>query len=136
MNYKTTNGGRRRRNSKKRRENNNVVANVPRDECANYDNPSKNTTIGMVKPKSGEEVIVIIKPYNAHNCIRGTVADILTRKEQHTRGHKVRLTNGVVGRTLKIIQHSDRNSKTLKKKSRKKSKKKSKKKKPKKKSKK
>lgn len=67
----------------------------------------KNKTIKRVesqKPSKGDIVRVIIKPYDEGNTKLGVVKDVLTRKEVHTRGHKVRLHNGVVGRLVKIIK--------------------------------
>jgi uncharacterized repeat protein (TIGR03833 family) len=67
----------------------------------------KNKTVKRIesqKPSKGDIVRVIIKPYDEGNTKLGVVKDVLTRKEVHTRGHKVRLHNGVVGRLVKIIK--------------------------------
>lgn len=107
IDYKITKGGRSRYyRIKKQRRNGKVVANVTRIKCAEFDDPSKNPSIGRVKPRVGDKVIIITKPYSAYKCVQGIVKDVLTNKEVHTRGHKVRLKNGVIGRTLKILKGS------------------------------
>jgi uncharacterized repeat protein (TIGR03833 family) len=54
-------------------------------------------------PRIGDKVIIIIKPYQEYNCKTGIVDRLLTKKQIHTRGHKVILHTGDVGRTLKIL---------------------------------
>ena len=54
-------------------------------------------------PRIGDKVIIIIKPYQEYNCKTGIVDRLLTKKQIHTRGHKVMLHTGEVGRTLKIL---------------------------------
>jgi len=56
------------------------------------------------KPSVGDIVRIIIKPYENGVTRMGVVKDVLTKKEVHTRGHKVRLHNNEVGRLLKIIK--------------------------------
>lgn len=56
------------------------------------------------KPSVGDYVEIIIKPYNAYNTEKGVVEQVLTKKKKHTRGHKVRLVSGRVGRTVKILR--------------------------------
>jgi len=83
-----------------------VYGEVSRIKCAEYDNPKTNPTLGKVKPKVGDRVSVIIKPYNEYNCISGIVKDVLTRSEVHSHGHKVRVENknGIyIGRVVKFI---------------------------------
>lgn len=78
---------------------------VSRISCAEYDDPKKNT-IGLVKPKTGDKVVIIIKPYHQYTCKTGIVQDVLTSKAIHTRGHKVRIISNnqiYIGRTLKIL---------------------------------
>jgi uncharacterized repeat protein (TIGR03833 family) len=57
----------------------------------------------MQKPRIGEKVKIIIKPYHEKNYIIGVVARVLTKKKHHPRGHKVKLTTGVVGRIVYIF---------------------------------
>ena len=55
------------------------------------------------KPKVGDFVRVIIKPYEEGVTEEGIVKQVLTKKKEHTRGHKVKLESGTVGRLLEII---------------------------------
>lgn len=48
----------------------------------------------------GDTVTIIIKPYHAKKYITGKVARILTKKLIHTRGRKVKLVTGEVGRIV------------------------------------
>jgi len=55
--------------------------------------------VGSRKPKPGDKVIIIQKKnYGTESFDEGIVRDVLTSKEFHPRGHKVRLTNGIIGR--------------------------------------
>jgi uncharacterized repeat protein (TIGR03833 family) len=56
------------------------------------------------KPAKGDIVKIIIKPYDKKVTVNGVVKDVLTKKERHTRGHKVRLQDGTVGRLIKILK--------------------------------
>jgi uncharacterized repeat protein (TIGR03833 family) len=78
-------------------------ATVSRISCKEYDDPTMNKNIGRIMPKIGDMVIIIIKPYQQFNCKKGLVNDIYTKKLIHTRGHKVKLKSGEVGRVLKIL---------------------------------
>ena len=71
--------------------------------CQEYDG-AKNLELGKIKPRIGSHVIIILKPYNEYNCRKGIVSRVLTNKEIHTRGHKVILNNGLIGRTLKVLK--------------------------------
>jgi uncharacterized repeat protein (TIGR03833 family) len=101
-----TGGGKKKRYfkiTKNKTKNGKISAKVSRISCQKYDDPQKNTNIGRIMPQVGDKVTIIIKPYYQYNCKTGIVQDVLTRKPIHTRGHKVRLTTGEIGRTLKII---------------------------------
>ena len=102
-----TGGGKNKRyfkiKKKKNKKTGNVSGEVSRISCAEYDNPRTNPNIGRVKPKVGARVTIIIKPYHQYNCKTGIVKDVLTSKPIHTKGHKIRLTSGEIGRTLKIL---------------------------------
>ena len=76
---------------------------VKKSTCQELDDREKNPNLGKIKPNIGDRVMIIIKPYHNFNCVSGEVRDVLTRKPIHTRGHKVRLESGEIGRTLKII---------------------------------
>ncbi len=59
--------------------------------------------VGSRKPKAGDKVFVIQKKdYGTEDFIEGVVKDVLTSKAEHPRGHKVRLSNGVIGRVQKF----------------------------------
>jgi uncharacterized repeat protein (TIGR03833 family) len=104
-------GGRRKskKKSKKKKSisknNDNITqsATVSRISCAEYDDPTKNKNIGRTMPKLKDTVIIIVKPYQQFNCKKGIVDEIYTKKLIHTRGHKVKLNSGEVGRVLKIL---------------------------------
>lgn len=50
-------------------------------------------------PRVGDKVNVAQKKdYETGELTAGVVAEVLTKKRYHSRGHKVRLTNGIVGR--------------------------------------
>ncbi|KAL1510214.1 hypothetical protein AB1Y20_006542 [Prymnesium parvum] len=56
------------------------------------------------RPEAGQRVAVVQKAhYATGERTLGVVADVLTRASEHRRGFKVRLTSGVVGRTLEIL---------------------------------
>ena len=56
------------------------------------------------KPKKGDIVKIIIKPYSEGVTVDGIVKRVLTKKKIHTRGHKVELRDGTIGRTVKILK--------------------------------
>lgn len=63
-------------------------------------NPPKRSAI-----KVGSKVWVIEKEhYGTNNYTQGIVAAILTSKEDHPRGVKVRLTDGVIGRVQWLME--------------------------------
>jgi uncharacterized repeat protein (TIGR03833 family) len=52
------------------------------------------------RPKKGDKVKIIIKPYYKKITKIGVVKDVLTKAKKHTRGHKVRLEDGTIGRVV------------------------------------
>jgi len=55
--------------------------------------------VGSRYPKQGEKVkIVQKKDYSTGALTEGIVKDVLTKQAVHPRGHKVRLTSGIIGR--------------------------------------
>ena len=54
-------------------------------------------------PKVGDKVKTAIKPYVGKTAT-GIVERVLTKKKYHSRGHKVKLTSGKIGRILKILK--------------------------------
>jgi uncharacterized repeat protein (TIGR03833 family) len=70
-----------------------------KQESDNQDPPSREA----IKP--GAAVWIIEKAnYGTTNYRQGVVKDVLTSKEKHSRGIKVRLTDGSVGRVQWIIE--------------------------------
>jgi uncharacterized repeat protein (TIGR03833 family) len=102
---KKTGGRKSKKKSKGSKKKSNIPksAIVSRISCEEYDDPKRNKNIGQTPPKIGDMVIIIIKPYQQFNCKKGLVNDIYTKKLIHTRGHKVKLKSGEVGRVLKIL---------------------------------
>lgn len=88
---------------KKNKKTGKIYGEVSRISCSEYNDNNKNIKLGLIKPKVGDNVMIIIKPYYKYNCKTGIVKDVLTRSEIHTRGHKVRLISGEIGRVLKIL---------------------------------
>ncbi len=59
------------------------------------------------RPEKGDIVKVIIKPYDQGVKVNGIVQRVLTKKKVHTRGHKVMLRDGTVGRLVKILKKNN-----------------------------
>jgi len=55
------------------------------------------------KIKVGDMVKIIVKPYNKKKMVTGKIKKILTKKKNHTRGRKVRLEDGTIGRMVKKL---------------------------------
>ena len=55
-------------------------------------------------PKKGDKVEIIIKPYKNKITKIGNIKDVLTKKKYHSRGHKVRLEDGTIGRIVKKLK--------------------------------
>ena len=56
------------------------------------------------KPVIGQEVSVLQKQHQrTGERTSGTVANVLTRSAEHSRGFKVRLTSGIVGRCVEVL---------------------------------
>lgn len=51
----------------------------------------------------GDMVEIIVKPYHLGKKVRGKIKKILTNKKVHTRGHKVMLEDGTVGRMIRLL---------------------------------
>ena len=56
------------------------------------------------QPKVGDHIIIIIKPYANNVKVKGIVKRVLTKKKYHSRGHKVELKDGTIGRTIEILK--------------------------------
>ena len=55
------------------------------------------------QPKVGDTVVIIIKPYKNNVTVRGIVKRVLTRRKYHSRGHKVELRDGTIGRIVQLV---------------------------------
>lgn len=63
--------------------------------------------VGSRYPKPGEKVLVAQKKdYESGKLTEGVVKDVLTSKKFHPRGHKVRLTNDIIGRVQRFADDS------------------------------
>lgn len=58
----------------------------------------------VLLPKKGDRVEIIIKPYKNKITKVGIIKDVLTKKKYHSRGHKVRLEDGTIGRIVKKLK--------------------------------
>lgn len=56
------------------------------------------------QPKVGDHIIIIIKPYANNVKVKGIVKRVLTKRKYHSRGHKVELKDGTIGRTIEILK--------------------------------
>ena len=52
----------------------------------------------------GDLVQIIIKPYHQNIRVMGKIKRILTRKYNHSRGRKVELENGQIGRVVAVFR--------------------------------
>ena len=59
---------------------------------------------GISLPKKGDKVEIIIKPYKSKITKVGIIKDVLTKKQYHSRGHKIRLEDGTIGRIVKKLK--------------------------------
>jgi uncharacterized repeat protein (TIGR03833 family) len=64
---------------------------------------SRNNVEATKKPRVGDKVEIIIKPYKDDVKVKGIVKRVLTKKEKHTRGHKVELEDGTIGRMIRFL---------------------------------
>ena len=63
-------------------------------------------------PKIGNKVTISIKPYKG-KTEKGIVKKVLTKKKYHSRGHKVMLESGTIGR-ITTIDNISKNKKICK----------------------
>jgi len=70
--------------------------------------------VGTRFPKPGDKVrIAQKKDYASGKLTEGIVKDVLTSKQFHPRGHKVRLTNGIIGRVQEFVDQKDQEPSNL-----------------------
>lgn len=61
-------------------------------------------SVGTRVPKPGDRVKVVQKKNYASGILTtGVVKDVLTKKKFHSRGHKVRLKSGIIGRVQEFL---------------------------------
>lgn len=88
--FEVTGGGRRRRRISKRRF---------EERCNDGRSPSPKSDV-----RRGMRVRIAIKVDGVYkSCAVGTVKDVLTGSRFHSRGKKVRLTDGTIGRVVAIL---------------------------------
>lgn len=64
--------------------------------------------VGSRRPKPGDKVYIIQKVnYGSEDYDLGIVKDVLTSRPEHPRGHKVRLTTGIIGRVQKFADQGN-----------------------------
>ena len=56
------------------------------------------------QPNVGDHILIIIKPYSNNVTVKGIVKRVLTKRKFHSRGHKVELRDGTIGRTVEILK--------------------------------
>lgn len=59
-----------------------------------------NKNLTNLKPNVGDYVNIIVKPYAKKIYMSGIVTKLLTKKNYHSRGHKVVLEDGSIGRVI------------------------------------
>jgi uncharacterized repeat protein (TIGR03833 family) len=72
---------------------------IPKKE---YQKIVKKYNYNLDSIKIGDLVTIIVKPYNKGKNVSGKIKKILTKKKKHTRGHKVMLEDGTVGRMISV----------------------------------
>jgi uncharacterized repeat protein (TIGR03833 family) len=75
---------------------------------------SENYEVGSRYPKPGDKVRVAQKKDYASGVLtEGVVKDVLTSKRFHPRGHKVRLTSGIIGRVQEFADQAKQTQPTV-----------------------
>lgn len=70
--------------------------------------------VGSRPPKKGDRVRVAQKrDYRSGVLTEGIVKDVLTKAPFHSRGHKVRLESGVIGRVREFVEDEERSNPDL-----------------------
>lgn len=66
-------------------------------------------------PQPGDRVKVVQKTdYVTGKLTEGIVKEVLTKKRHHSRGHKVRLESGIIGRVQEFVDYEDNNQFSVK----------------------
>ncbi len=72
-----------------------------------------NYEVGSRYPHPGDKVRVVEKKnYENGLLTEGVVKDVLTSKQFHPRGHKVRLKSGIIGRVQEFVEDKSQEVKT------------------------
>jgi uncharacterized repeat protein (TIGR03833 family) len=72
--------------------------------CQNVIEIMKKSEVGKRKPEVGERVNIVQKQhYETGQLTTGTVGEVLTKSRYHSRGHKVRLESGIIGRVQSFV---------------------------------
>ena len=77
---------------------------IPKKKILSPKNPIPPPKTQISLPKKGDKVEIIIKPYKNKITKIGIIKDVLTKKQYHSRGHKVRLEDGTIGRIVKKLK--------------------------------
>jgi uncharacterized repeat protein (TIGR03833 family) len=77
---------------------------IPKKKILSPKNPISLPKTQISLPKKGDKVEIIIKPYKSKITKIGIIKDVLTKKKYHSRGHKVRLEDGTIGRIVKKLK--------------------------------
>ena len=99
-------GGRRKSGRKKRRRKSPRKKRKRKSPGKKRKSPRKRKSPGNSppQPKVGDHIIIIIKPYANNVKVKGIVKRVLTKRKYHSRGHKVELKDGTIGRTVEILK--------------------------------
>jgi uncharacterized repeat protein (TIGR03833 family) len=61
--------------------------------------------VGKSAVRKGDKVCIAIKRMGVYNVkVEGIIQDVLTSKKYHSKGKKVRLTNGEIGRVVCVYK--------------------------------
>jgi len=92
-----------RKHKKPRTKKNRTKKNRTKKPRTKNNNNRKTKLSNPKQPKINDFVEIIIKPYHNNITQKGIVKRVLTKKKFHSRGHKVMLLDGTVGRIVKIL---------------------------------
>jgi uncharacterized repeat protein (TIGR03833 family) len=102
--YNVPQGGRRQRKQKshnRRRKSPNRKRKSPKRRSPRR---KKSPIKSPPQPNVGDHILIIIKPYSNNVTVKGIVKRVLTKRKFHSRGHKVELRDGTIGRTVEILK--------------------------------
>ena len=88
-----------KKSEKSEKSENNKVKRISKKE---YDSTIKKYNYSLDSIKIGYKVTIIVKPYNKGKHVSGKIKKILTKNKKHTKGHKVMLEDGTIGRMISV----------------------------------